>query len=63
MEGEDDPLGDIDIDHGHGGSRSRRETTPPTKVRGVVRSSPLDYPDALSFSTILLAAAPDELFC
>jgi hypothetical protein len=36
---------------------------PAPRRRGAVRSSALDYRDALSFSTILLAAAPEELFC
>src|SRR6516225_11594405 len=40
------------------GRRAERRTMP-----GIVRRSRLGYRDALSFSTILLAAAPEELFC
>jgi pimeloyl-ACP methyl ester carboxylesterase len=36
---------------------------PPKNRRGFWRAAALDYRDALSFSTILLAAAPEELFC
>jgi hypothetical protein len=39
------------------------DDAPAPRCRGVVYSSPLDYRDTLSFSTILLAAAPEELFC
>ena len=36
---------------------------PGTEVPGRRHNSASDYRDALSFSTILLAAAPEELFC
>jgi hypothetical protein len=39
------------------------DDAPAFTCRGVVRSFMLDYRDALSFSTILVAAAPEELFC
>jgi hypothetical protein len=46
-----------------GSARQLGKTPPVPECRGVVRRFGLGYPAALSFSTILLAAAPEELFC